>query len=348
MRVRGIKAFSETVRLLLTSVLASTIFVTATATATSLFDSEEPVTIQLTGPLSKFDKKAGDRTEVPFTLSASGNDHAVKVRLRGKSRLRVCKFAPLRINFTKRDTGGTEFDGIDKVKLVTQCKDNSRSQQDLFEEYAAYRLFNEISDISYQVRLARIEYIDTAASSSSQTAVRNGFFIEPDESLAKRIGAEELETTSLTLGSLDLQQAARVFVFQYLIGNTDWSLVMADLDDRCCHNLDLFERDGELLLVPYDFDLAGLVNARYAKPDPSVGIGKVTARRYRGYCITDGPVAESVADFVERKNQVIDTFRTTPGLSEKTVATGVRYLERFYKEAANQEKIVKKFKKRCL
>ena len=58
-----------------------------------------------------------------------------------------------------------------------------------------------------------------------------------------------------------------MFVFQYLIANTDWGYVKADDDDACCHNGDLFEIDNQVVFVPYDFDLAGLVNSRYAFPD---------------------------------------------------------------------------------
>ena len=44
-----------------------------------------------------------------------------------------------------------------------------------------------------------------------------------------------------------------MFIFQYLIGSTDWSIVAAEADEYCCHNVDLFEIDASLLVVPYDF-----------------------------------------------------------------------------------------------
>ena len=89
------------------------------------------------------------------------------------------------------------------------------------------------------------------------------------------------------------------FVFQYLIGNTDWSLVTADTEEHCCHNIDLFELGGHTLLVPYDFDLAGLVDASYAKPDPEIKIRSVRTRRYRGYCLP-APVLAEALDTVSR------------------------------------------------
>ena len=33
------------------------------------------------------------------------------------------------------------------------------------------------------------------------------------------------------------EQTARLYVFQYLIGNFDWSFVIADEADTCCHNI---------------------------------------------------------------------------------------------------------------
>ena len=138
-----------------------TLIIAFEAGASPMFGDQEILDIALTGPLNTLIKDKKNSEELPFVLTAKGVEHAVKVRVRGKSRLRVCKFPPLRINFTKRDSADSVFAEQDKLKLVTPCREGQRSQDDILEEYAAYRMFNLISDVSYRVRLLRITYLDS-------------------------------------------------------------------------------------------------------------------------------------------------------------------------------------------
>ena len=79
-----------------------------------------------------------------------------------------------------------------------------------------------------------------------------------------------------------------MYVLRYLIANTDWMVLRADYGHVSCHNADLYQRDSLVYFVPCDFDLSGLVNARYAFPDPKLRIKRVTQRRYRGLCTDRG------------------------------------------------------------
>ena len=64
-----------------------------------------------------------------------------------------------------------------------------------------------------------------------------------------------------------------------MIGNTDWSSV----DEG--HNMELVKGPSETQwAVPYDFDFSGIVDARYAAPDPRFSIKDVRQRFYRGWC----------------------------------------------------------------
>ena len=74
-------------------------------------------------------------------------------------------------------------------------------------------------------------------------------------------------------------------VFQYFVGNTDWSAFAGPAGEQCCHNVVPFARaDGVLLPVPYDFDATGIVNAPYSLPDERLRIQRVRQRLYRGRC----------------------------------------------------------------
>lgn len=270
------------------------------------------------------------------------------MRLRGKSRRRVCEFPPLRIKFSAGDTSQSIFEGQEKLKLVTHCRGTRAAQVDVLEEYAAYRIFSLISDVSYRVRLLHITYTDTDGGLRESTFDRYGFVIEPASKLAERVGGQSAHVAGVSLGSLDVEQAATVFIFQYLIGNTDWSLVTNDEDDTCCHNGDLIDIESDRYYVPYDFDLSGLVNARYARPDPSLRIRKVTQRRYRGFCIPREALENALGKIIARRGDILDVISESPGLSEKEIAATTGYIEKFFAEASNTDKLLASFERRCL
>ena len=53
-----------------------------------------------------------------------------------------------------------------------------------------------------------------------------------------------------------------------MMGNTDWSV-------QAHHNIKFVFHNPQTppLSIPYDFDMAGLINKPYAKPDPRLGGG---------------------------------------------------------------------------
>lgn len=316
--------------------------------ASPLFERDDVLSIELTGPLSSLVKNKDNRKERPFVLRANGLEHQIKVRVRGKSRIRVCDFPPLRLNFSEKDTDQSVFSGQDKLKLVTVCNNSAYSQADTLEEYAAYKIFNLISDVSYRVRLVQMTYRDTDKNESKEPTVRYNFLIEPAAELAHRVGGQAVQATGVTLSTLDTQQAASVFVFQYLIGNTDWSLATGDDDDSCCHNADLYDIESRRFVVPFDFDLAGLVNTKYAKPDPSFNISKVTKRLYRGYCISPEALEDATRAITAEKSDILAVIGQVPGLPDRNVKRTEKYLDKFFVQANDVEKLVGSFERKCL
>ena len=320
------------------------------AGASPLFDDDAVLQVELSGPLALLIASKKERIEHPFVLSANGVEHKVKVRVRGKSRTRtrVCDFPPLRINFIQEETKQTVFAGQDKLKLVTHCRKSDVAQIDALEEFAAYRIFNLISNISYKVRLLRVTYRDIDGQQEGNLLERYGFLIESGRGLADRTGGQPANVTGVTLHSLDDEQAAAMYVFQYLIGNTDWSLVMTEGDDTCCHNGDIFDIRSSLYYVPYDFDLAGLVNARYAYPDPSLRIRRVTQRLYRGFCTSRETLATALGAIKARRSIILGVLTNIPGLSDKDIESSANYLKRFFDIAKDEEKLLGSFERQCL
>ncbi|MCH7853315.1 MAG: hypothetical protein IIB76_03180 [Proteobacteria bacterium] len=313
-----------------------------------LFEGDTVLEVELAGPLDELIANKKRRTELPFVLTANDAQLSVNLRVRGKSRLRVCDFPPLRINFANADTQDTIFSGQGKLKLVTHCKKSDEAEKNTLEEFAAYKIFNLISDMSYRVRLLRVAYTDTDEPGKGKLLQRYGFLIESESQLAARTGGKPVRVDGLLRRSLDENQAAVVFVFQYLIGNTDWSLVTGDDEEICCHNGDLFKIGSSTHYVPYDFDLAGLVNARYAYPHPSLRIRKVTQRLYRGLCLSPELLRNALRTVSAQRDNILAVLWGTPGLLPEDIEAKVAYLTQFFIKAEDEEGLLRSFGRRCL
>lgn len=314
----------------------------------SLFDSDSVIDVTLTGPLQSLIDSRASGAQLPFVLQVNGIDHDIAVRARGNSRLKLCKFPLLRLNFKKNEPSGSVFDGQDKLKLVTHCRNYEASQVDLLQEYAAYRIFEEISDVAYKTRLMRVTYVETEGRDKGEQLTRYAFLIEPESEFETRIAGQRQALPGIAPSALNDNQAALTYVFHYLIGNTDWSLVTADGAQDCCHNGHLYEISGQIYLVPNDFDLSGLVNARYAKPNRSIGISRVTQRRYRGYCLPTEALSNALTIIRGKEKEILNVFDHVPGLNDKEAEKSKNYLRSFFKNAANHEKLLHKFEKSCL
>jgi hypothetical protein len=317
------------------------------ASASPLFDDDETVEISLRGPIGTMFSDTADRREREFAFVLDADEYPAGIRLRGNSRLRVCKFYPLRINLDPADYASTVFAGQDKLKLVTHCRNYDQGEQDMLEEYLAYRIFNAITDFSYRVRLLRIRYVDTDGRLESAASPRYGFVIEPDWHLAERTNSEVAELEGVPKQRYDKNHAALVFVFQFLIGNTDWGLVKADYDEFCCHNIDMVEKDGQVLVIPYDFDVSGIVNARYAFPDPLLRIERVTRRVYLGLCMEREPVEKALRHIKARREEIAASVEQVPGLTERSRDTALSYVGKFFERAEDEDKLLRTFEKRC-
>jgi len=318
------------------------------AAASTLFENDTVLEVSLIGPLSSLIDKKESRAEMPFILRVNNVEHSIKLRARGNSRIKVCNFPPLRIQFSAEDTAESVFTGQDKLKLVTHCRLRDSNQTNTLEEYAAYRIFNLISDVGYKVRLLHITYTDTDRHTEDNSFDRYGFLIESASELANRVGGQAAHVAGVTLGSLDEHQAATVFIFQYLISNSDWSLVNAVGDSTCCHNGDLFDIGSYRYYVPYDFDLSGLVNTRYARKSPLLRKTNVRRRRYGGHCISAEALKGALVAIKARRVDILDVIRQVPGLSQNDIEAAVKYLDKFFVLANDEDELLQSFEDRCV
>jgi hypothetical protein len=323
-------------------------FAMAPGAASPLFERDEVVEVELVGPINSLLASKNNRAEFPFVLRSGGEALDIDVRVRGKSRAELCGFPPLRLDFRRGRPQQGLFAGQDKLKLVTHCRDWERAETNAIEEFLAYRIFGLLSEVGYRVRLLRITYSDTEGRTDAGSQARFGFVIEPLDRLAERVSGVVLEIGGVVLGRLDPDQAALVYVFQYMIGNTDWSFVIAEQEVACCHNGDLLDIGGAIYYVPYDFDLAGIVNARYAKPLPEMRLRSVRQRRYRGFCSERETLRTAIRRVNARRSDIHEVIRSTPGLSAKGAEDIVDYLETYFERAEDEDKLLRSFERACI
>lgn len=316
--------------------------------AAPLFESDEMIEVELLGPITTLIKDTAKRQEQRLVLRAEGREYAISARVRGKSRSRVCRFPPLRLDFGGADTAASVFQGQEKLKLVTHCINDKRGDMNVMEEYAAYRMFNLLSALSYRVRILRISYKDTDGRLPKSTDVRYGFLIEPARQLQERTGGILVQLKGVKPSKINEQQALLVYVFQFMIGNTDWSFARADLENACCHNGDLLEIDGKLNYVPFDFDQAGLVNAGYARPDSSLRLKNVRLRRYRGFCVDRNDLQQAIRVVKSQQQEVMAVLPNISGYPDNAVRYNSKFLARFFELAEDEEALLDSYEKRCL
>lgn len=328
-------------------ILIIALLTTPPASGSALFDDDSILEVTLKGPLSTLIEDKRNREENPFTLVVDGASLNVAVRVRGNSRVSTCRFPPLRLNFTASGLDETPFAGEDKLKLVTHCQNGSNDAQDsVLNEFIAYRIFNLISDRSYRVRLLRVRYQDSDGKQRKLEEPHYGFLVESDESLARRHGGAVAKVEAILFSKLDIEQTARLNVFQYLIGNRDWSFVTADSDDACCHNIDLLEIESALVPVPYDFDLAALTGAKYRARRE---LNQSNKREYSGYCRTPRDMLDQAIDHIQLlRDDILSAAMHAPTLDDNTQERRAKFIAGYFEEAAEKAALLSRFERNCI
>jgi len=319
-----------------------------------LFQSTEVLEVRIVAPLSTIISQRPDEEELPatfqFTDSAGRiNVFDIKIRARGKFRAMkdVCDFPPIRLNFAKSQTKDTVFDKQDKVKLVTHCVATSQYDQVVLREYAAYRIFNMMTEASFRARLLRITYVDSERKGRDD--VRYGFIIEDKDRLAKRLDLSVLDIPETKISALEPDYLNLVSVFQYLIGNTDFSPILGAAGESCCHNHALLaEEGGYIRSIPYDFDQSGLVDAPHADPNPKFRLRNVRQRLYRGRCVNNDRLDATIAGYLSKRDEILQIPVEIEDLSDRSKSSMTSYLESFYNVITSQKRVEKELIKKCI
>ena len=270
--------------------------------------------------------KSKNGEEIPIELK-------VKTRGNRRSDPEVCSFPPIRLNFKKKGNLDNIFAGQDRLKLVTHCNSSKIFNQYVLQEYLTYKHYSVLTDYSFLVRLLKVTYIDSATNKTKYE--RYGFLIEDEEMLARRNGMEVHKKKILHQDFCSRSELDVLTVFQYMIGNTDWSV-------SAFHNIKRIFRDDSTSLpiaVPYDFDYAGAIASHYAAPHESLSITNVRQRLFRGFCRPQGEYEKTMTYFNEKKVEIYAVYENSDLLDDSNRKSMLKYFDRFYDIINNPKKI---------
>ncbi len=256
----------------------------------------------------------------------------IRVEPRGEFRKNNCDIASLMLDF--KNPGSPKLSPLKKLKLVGGCGSTTRDEELLLKEYLVYKLDNLLSIMSFQVRLLHVNYKDSKQKAKPYT--QYAFLIEDMSELTARNNCREIKNKVVGTEATNRQHMTLVYLFQYMIGNTDWSVPKYHNIKLMVPKNDTFARPYAL---PYDFDYAGVVDAPYAIPNEELGIKDVKERLYRGFERTMDELQEAIDIFKEKKSRILFTINNFSLLSEKTKRVMIWYIDDFYKIIENKRMV---------
>lgn len=310
-----------------------------------LFDSDDVLYITLKGNIRQL---LNDRSDVPknysLVLSYTKEDSSemaipVEVKTRGHFRRlkENCFYPPLLIQFPKEGPQLLSvFREQHKLKLVMPCA----ADEYIIREWLVYKLYNLVTTKSFRARPVKVKLEDD--KNKKQVTPFFGILLEEEKQMAKRNGLVSVEP-KLKPEQTQTDAFLSMAVFEYLIGNTDWSV-------QYLQNIKLLAADSAAvpIPVPYDFDHAGIVYAPYARPAEELQMRSIRERRYRGYCVQDMKVFDAVIEQYNRlKNDIYRIYTDCALLDAKYIKSTIQFLDEFYATINNPKARQKEFGYPC-
>jgi hypothetical protein len=193
------------------------------------------------------------------------------------------------------------FEGQKKLKLVLPCLKQSDKNDNILKELLVYKLFELVTPYHFKTKRLTIEFTDQGKKNKTVETI-NGFFIEDDKKVAKRVEGKVFERYIHPL-AMDSDASIRNALFQYMIGNTDFSTAYQ-------HNGKLLFVGKKIVPLPYDFDMSGFINPSYAVVNQTLGISNIRERKYRGFKRDEDDFQEVREDFIAQKQAMYDLMKS--------------------------------------
>ncbi|MBB1284213.1 hypothetical protein HRH25_07505 [Flavisolibacter sp. BT320] len=307
------------------------------------FTGTDPVEITLVSDFRRIKNKRQKKVYQPATVTFTMPGfppvtEEIQLAARGEFRRTTCVMPSLSLDF--KNQKAPKLSGLKRLKLVCGCSQSKYDEELLLKEFLIYKMYNMLTEMSFGVRLTKMTYKD--AQNKMKEYSQYGFLIEDVDAVAKRNNSREYEKKVMNGTMTDRSQMTLVSMFQYMIGNTDWSLPNN-------HNIRYVQLLTDTIsfpyVIPYDFDYCGLVNAPYAIPQQEFAIERVTDRYYRGVPRDKEEIAEAIKLFKDKKEFIYALVNGFDLLSKKVRDEMLRYLDSFYDDLDDKRKITYVFEK---
>ncbi len=311
------------------------------------FASDELLEMTLSFDVREFlrTKSQPENLDASLTVKLSDTDslsQQIKVKARGEMRRTYCAFPPIMLKFKGSGKDSGRICGKGNLKLVTHCNATADFKGNVLKEYLAYKMFNLVTPYSFKTRLVKITYIDI--NRPEKTFEAYGFLIENEEKLAERNHAVMIKVLNATQKDMSPLDMARIAVFNYMIGNTDWTVPYQ-------HNIKIMKSletpVEKPIPVVYDFDYSALVNAVYAIPHERLPIQDVSERYYLGICNQDEVLNTVIEEFEELKDDFMGTIRSFEYLPKNEKKFVENYLNSFYKSYNQNTYLISALNRTC-
>ena len=304
---------------------------------TELFLTNDPIPVKLRYSNKVLRKETNDSTYIDSEIEYMTSDDSwktleVKIRARGNYRRENCYFPPVKMKIKKSVSAGTLFEGNKKLKLVLPCVLQNDYNDKVLKEYMAYKLYELVSPYHFNTRLLDIDFTDEKGQKVKTYTVK-GFFIEDIDGVKDRCNGKQVKRSIHPLEQDDICSVRNDF-FQFMIGNTDYSSAYR-------HNEKLLFVDSNIMPVPYDFDMSGLVDASYAVVSQVQGevlsITDVTHRLYRGFKRDESTYQSVRKEFLNNKIKMLTIVNDLESSFEdpKEFATARKFINDFFEVIAN-------------
>ena len=288
----------------------------------------EPLNITIETDLKQLKSEKTDETWQPAIFQVLQGDSAVlrfnvQVAARGNMRKKTCDFPPIKIKFYADETANDSIADVNELKLVTSCHKTEQNEEWVRKELVVYQLYNLLADQSFRVKQANVKI--TSPDKKSSPVESFAFFIENEKELAARLGGKPIKPKIVSLKIMDTTAYDRACLFQYMIGNTDWSI-------RVRHNVKViyFSGRNKAAPIPYDFDYCGLVGTNYAAPSPEIPIQTVKERYFMGPCRSAAHYQQVFDFFLSKKQAMLDHIEQSDFLAKDSKKQMDNYLDEFF------------------
>jgi len=316
-------------------------------TSADIFEDPNPMQITLTLDLKKYQKEKFKGEYLPAIFHYQFNDTLIlekdmRIKARGNFRRQYCSFAPFWLNIRKADVANQHLQGVNRIKIVTQCRGGGGYDDYVLKEFLTYRIYNIISPVSFRVRLVKLRYIDTGRKNKMTESW--AFMIEPEELLAERLDGVVIKKDDLSMRHMAPEDMDRVALFMYFIGNADYSVTGR-------HNVKALGVGNYGVTgytpVPYDFDYSGLVDAHYAVPSENLSIQSVRERYFLGPCREDKDYRLAMDHLVKHREEILDEIQDFPFIDDKIRKDMIGYVESYFSQAESNQFIEYNLKSTC-